>query len=436
VVKEQPAGRIARRAVEAIGVLVGLAVIVWWTFGAALHVHPLGGDNLYVLSWANRTTAAGLLRVDPIIYPEWRPLTYATIWVQFQWSRLDHVALYHAVNLALWTACAWLVWDLVRHVTRSRVAGLVAAVLVLTDVRAITAQTLIVERQTSMAVLFGLAAIWVLVRHRGPKLNTATAIGIGLLCLASAFSKEYGIAFAAAIGGAGLFQRRRDLLTAGVSACIVYAIARWSIPAGANSLYCEHMGFFFSVRKVCYNGLDATGLTQMTYNVAATGVGTLLPGLLTADGQIGFAPLRLTLSIGWLAVAWLGWRQGTWLGRLAILVILGNTALNFMVYGARNQIIGVCAFGLLFGIGMAAADGWLRSRSRSALRFALAAVIVTVLSAQAWLTRREAGEQVADLLRQDPCAEILHPDQHDPALIHEIKIKYGMADAECASRLR
>jgi hypothetical protein len=423
-----------QRTLEAVGVFAALAVVTWWMFGDVLNLRPLGGDNLYVLSWANRAPATELLRVDPVIYPEWRPLPYATIWLQFQWSRLDHVALYHAVNLSVWVACAWFIWAIVGRITGSRVASFVAAALVVTDVRALTAQTLIVERQSSMAALFGLAAIWILARSWGSTLSKLTWSAIALLCLASVFSKEYGLAFGAAILVFGVWQRRRDLLTAGAAACAVYAIARWSIPAGATQLYCEYMGYFGSVRKVCYNGLDATGLSQMTYNVVATGVGTLLPGLLTADGQVAIAPMRLAVSAAWLALAWVGWRQGTWVGRVAGLVIAGNTALNFMIYTSRNQLLGVCAFGLVVGIGVAAVDTWLRSRSHRLPQLALAGLTAIVIFTQAGLTRRETGEQVANLLTQDPCIEILHTDQHDPALMREIKIKYGMSDPGCVVR--
>jgi len=425
---------VVKRLAEGLGLFVALAAFTWWIFGDVLNVRPLGGDNLYVLSWANRAPASELLRVDPVIYPEWRPLPYATIWLQFQWSRLDAVPLYHAANLAVWAGCAWLIWNIVAGLTGSRLASGVAAALVLTDVRALTAQTLIVERQSSLAVLFGLAAILVLVRSKESRPGKPALASVALFCLASAVSKEYGLAFAVAIGAFGLWQRRSDLLVAGASAFAVYAVARWTLAAGATQLYCEYMGYFTSVRKVCYNGLDATSLGQMTYNVVATGIGTVLPGLLQADGQIGLAPMRLAVSAAWLLVAWFGWRQGTWIGKLAALVLIGNTGLNFMIYTARNQLIGVCALGLVIGVGVAALDAWLRSRTQPALRLALVGAMATVICAQAALTRRETGQQVASLLAQEPCVEIFHTDQHDPALIYDIKEKYGMSDPGCAVR--
>src|SRR5262249_16074248 len=159
---------------------------------------------------------------------------------------------------------------------------------------------------------------------------------------ASALSKEYGLAFAVGIAAYALLERRRAILLGAVAGATAYVGARWVFATGATALYCEYMGYFFSVRKVCYDGINATGLGQMTYNVVATAIGPVLPGVLDPVGRIAPAPIKLLASVGFLAIAVLGWRRGPKTLRLASLVIVANTLLNFMLYNGRNQIISVC----------------------------------------------------------------------------------------------
>lgn len=426
------AGAARGRRLEGAAAFVVLLAVAYVTFGRAFDLRPLGSDNLYVLSWANRAPASSLARVDPVIYPEWRPLAYLTVWLQYRWSGIDGVVAYQVVNLLIWTLCGWLVYRIVVHLAGSPVAGLAAALLVLTDVRAITAQTLIVERQMTMAAGFGLGAMWMLARSRDRRLSTVEWSGLFLLCLAAALSKEYGLAFAGAIVVYGAFERRADLMLPAGAAAVVYAGLRLGFAGGANAAYCEYMGYFSVVRKVCYDGFDATGLTQMAYNVSATGIGTVLPGLFSADGKIGLAPFRLVASAGWLAVAVLGWRKGPRLSRLTGLVMLVNTALSFMLYQGRNQIAAVCVLGIVIGVGLTCAERLLQARPAGGLlRAGAATAVVVLLWAQIAGTRVEVDEQVADLLSQDPCSEIMHTDQHDPALIRQIKAKYGMTNPDC-----
>src|SRR5262245_13386880 len=68
------------------------------------------------------------------------------------------------------------------------------------------------------------------------------------------------------------------------------------------------------------------------------------------------------------------------------------------VYGGRNQMIAVAALGLIIGLGVAASEDWIRAQPRRSWHLALSAIIVTVLSGQTWLTRKEAGQQITDLL--------------------------------------
>ena len=321
-----------------------------------------------------------------------------------------------------------------RSVTSSRIAAAIVSGLLVTDVRAITAVTNIIERQTTLATMFGLGAIWVVAGDSTRRLGTGKCVAIGLLCLASALSKEYGLAFAAGLFLYGLLERRRDLPLAAAAGVAVYVAARLTFAHGATAVYCEYMGYFSEVRKVCYDGVTTTGLAQMTNNVVATGVGTMLPGLLTADGQIAVAPMRVLLSGVLLGVAALGWRSGPRELRLAALIILANTMLNFMIYTGRNQLAAVCVLALILGSGFAALDRMLRQRSFTALRLAAVAVFATVVGVQAFRTRVETSQQVDDILGLDPCVEITRTEQHDPAFIRALKGKLHMSDPDCRGR--
>jgi Dolichyl-phosphate-mannose-protein mannosyltransferase len=429
VVSDDP-GPISRRPWGALAVFLVLLGGAWWTFGRALDVRPLGGDNLYALGWVNRVPAAELLRGDPVIYPEWRPISYATVWLQYRWQGLDRVMPYHALNLLLWTACVWLVYQLALRLTSSRLAAWVAAGLLFSDARAITSVTLIIERQTTLATMCGLIALWMALAS-WRRLTRRTAITLALLCLASALSKEYGLAFAAAIALYGASERRWDLSAAAAAGVGVYLLARLTFSGGATGLYCEYMGYFFEVRKVCYDGVTTTGLAQMAYNVTATGVGTLLPGLLTGDGQLGLAPMRLAASTGVLALAVFGWMRGPNELRLATLVILCSTLLSFMLYAGRNQLPAACAFALATAAGVAVCDRALQARSRDIVRRIGVAVVIAIIGMQAWRTRVETGQQVDDLLTKDPCIEVARTEQHDPAFIRMVKARYAMSDPDC-----
>jgi hypothetical protein len=433
VTADAGASSLNRRAVvEAVVSFGALLAVAVFTGVRIFDIRPLGGDNLYILSWAKRAPWSALLRVDPVVYPEWRPVAFQSVWFQYRWWGSDGIAAYFVFNLLVWTACAWLVYRLVDRLAHSKPAALLAALLVLIDVRSVSTLTLIVERQSSLACLFGLIAIVVVVRG-GARLTKSEWVGVTLLLMASALSKEYGLAFAVGVGVYALAHRRSDLAVAAVAAGAAYVGLRLGFAGGGTGRFCENMGYFFVVRhNVCYDVIDGAALTQMAYNVAATGVDSLLPGAFTNEGQIGIAPFRLAASAIWLALAALGWARGPKVLRVAALVIACNTALNFLFYTNRNQLAAVCAFGVAVGVGIAALDALLRSRPGAWITRPAAAVIaVCLLAGYLTRTRAEVASEVDDLLSKDPCVEITHGDQHDPELIRRFKIKYGMSDPAC-----
>ena len=115
------------------------------------------------------------------MYPEWRPLSYATVWLQYRWVGTEHLWSYYLVNLVLWTGCGWIAHLIVRELASSTAAGIVAATLIFTSTQIVGSLVLIMERQTLMASLFGLAAWRGLVKAGDGALTPLQWCSIGLL---------------------------------------------------------------------------------------------------------------------------------------------------------------------------------------------------------------------------------------------------------------
>ncbi len=400
------------RGADAI-VLFGLAVIAVLLFGRVFDVRPFGEDNFYVFSWIDRASAGSLLHLDPSIYPEWRPLAYQTVWLQYQWAGLARMSDYYVFNVGVWVLVAWLVYLLTVQLTASRLAACAAALFVVTEPRAIPAVSWIVERQSSMACLFGLLAWWAVVRSGGRRLAPIELTGVGFALLASALSKEYGLAFSGALLVYGWLERRREIVTSAIAAGLLYAVLRLVFARGAAEPYCGDIGYLFTVRKgACYHA-DLATAGQMIYNIAATAIGSVLQGLFREDGRLGLARLPLILSSCWLAFTVAGWWMGSRDVRRSWLIVAGNTLLSFMLYQPRNQLVAVVAIALLIGSGVAVLAGQDRARSaRTAwMRSAVFVMVGTLLAVQAIRTRKAVSEEVDQLLAQNPCsATAEHPE--------------------------
>ena len=420
----------ARPAIISCGVLLLLAYFV---YGRVFEIRPFSGDNLRILFWADGAPASALLRGNPAVYPEWRPLAYTTVWLQYRWSQIGHLDVYYVVNLLVWTGCAWLVYHIVNRLAHSSAPALVAAAVVVTDQRAEVAVIGFLARASSMACLFGLIALLLVISARDQRLTRLKWIGLSLLLLASGLSKEYGLAFTGAVAVSALVERRRDIATAAVAAGVAYALLRIEFAGGATARYCEEMGYFFTLRDVCFDGVHAAVVKQATYNVVATGVGSILPGVFSTEGQVAIAPRWVAKSVVWLAVMAFGWWKGPTPTRMTLLVVVFNAALSFMLYRDRNHLVALCAFGIAVGVGLAAANAAAQTSARSRLiRGTAAALLLVLLAAQAIATRKIIAAEVADSVRLDPCEALADSRPLDPAFVRRIKAAYGMQNPDCA----
>jgi hypothetical protein len=409
--------------------LLGLGITIYWPiFG----IRPLDGDNFYILWWAHNAPFQSLLRLDPQIYPEWRPLTYQSIWLEHRLVPLTAVAAHHAINLLILVSCAWLCYRIVVLLSASRIVGAVMAAWLIVDQRSALALVLIVERQTTLACLFGLFAMLMFVRADDRRLTGSESGLVAILLLASALSKEYGLCFPLALMVYAGWRQRRDLAWPAVIGVVLYATLRLALVGGATGLYCEDMGFFFRTERHCIDPVSARSLTQMTYNVAASAIGIPLQGIINDEGMIGLSRIRLATTAAFLVLALTGLAKGPRETRLFVLISLFNAALGFVVYRDRNLIPGTSAMAILTGVGLALRQPRLSNiRMARAARVAALTIVIVAVGWQARETRRLVVEQVSKLLTEDPCASdvINRPGGLEFAKL--VKTTYGLANPTC-----
>jgi hypothetical protein len=444
-----PAGIGHLIVIAALGVVAVL--IAWPAFGFPPSIPPFGPDNVFALELSTQS--------DPTVFfssaeQVWRPVTYSTLWAQYQVSGLD-ISAFFSVNIVLWILCAALVYVLVYTHTQLVLAAAAAAFFTLTDERMFPPLILIIERQSLLACIFGLLAL--LAAHRclrDARHDRGLLAAIFVLLLLAGMSKEFGLAFAFGVAAIGLLNRRREVLAVAFGAFIAY----WAFRGLAGGLnfgsgvsatdglkeastdtgLCETMGFGANPHDVCYGNLTALEqLAQFTWNVGASFVGIFFPPVISADGYLvapdflastlggpddynGFAVASLIVPLvvtGLAVVAWLK-RPAAALPLLA--VIVANAALCFQYYRPRLVIVGMVALHIAAGIGIAPTLDILKRQwrrlgariERPAMTGTTVLVAILVLATGAAVVSRAVG--LADDLEggrgshavRDPCDAI------------------------------
>ena len=352
-------------------------------------------------------------------------------WLRNQLFGVDRLDLSFALNIVLWTACAGLVGEIVRRLAGSYRAALLAAVVVLVDMRAVTSM-LVLERANLIACLCGLAALLLVVDARDRPLTIGERIGLTALLLGSALGKEFGLAFSGALIAFALLERRRDLAASAFAAAAAYATMRLVLVNGAIARYCAEEGFFFDLRTLCGDWSQPRMWQQAAYNVAITGVNAVVPGLISNFGRIGVDPRWTLASLVLLAVTCVGWWKGPRVARLALLVVVADAALNCLLYRPRNQLVAVCALGVPFGVGIASVQSMLRDRRWGRLlRAAAVAAVLGVIAWQAHMTHDVVVAEIADAAREDPCSALTDDRPLDPAFVSRIKTSFDLPNPDC-----
>jgi hypothetical protein len=356
-------------------------------------------------------------------------MSYTTVWLQYRWAGVDRLWTYFAVNALLWAACGLLVYWIAVALSGSSVAGSAAAAVVLTSSQLIDSMAIIVERQSSMACLFGLAA-WLVIISKWDRARPRSWVAVSLLLTASALSKEYGLAFAAAVGLFATGGRRWPMAWSTLAAVALYVVLRVGLAGGALAPYCEEHGYFGVTRTVCFDTLDREVVSQGFYNVVATSVGSLAPGVVADDGRISVSPRWLLVSLVILAIAALGWLRGPRSNRIGWLVIACNALLSVLLHRFRNQAAALCALGVAFGAGLPLASSRIRALSPSRpARILAAALLFGALAMRATVTRSLLSERVEASHIPEACG----PDAADPdrLFIERVRDRYNAALPEC-----
>jgi hypothetical protein len=402
--------------------LAGMAIAL---FAPVLSMRPLEADNVYALAWVHSAPLGAVFIGDAAILPEWRPLPYATLWVMHHLLGLNGMTVHFIVNLAIWIACAWLVYGLVRDVSGSVAAGLIASLFLLSDTRVTWTLTSIIDRQMSLACLFGLLAWRLVIRSPHPP-RRARVAGIALLLIASALSKEYGLAFAVAVLASGL--RQRPFAYAALSAIAMYVVLRLSATGFSAGSYCEVQAFFLEARPVCMTTASPQSLSQAAYNVGATLTNFIVQGFFSDHGLLVFARRRVLISVFVLAAVALALARGDRRVRMLVWIPVATAALNFPIYADRNQLAGACAVAILVGAGIAAGGSMVRTAGS---RRVAAAVIVALLFLQAADTRRVVADEAADVSNDEPCDTEHFGRVFVREFIAIVKTHYGLDDPQC-----
>jgi hypothetical protein len=449
----------ARLHGPAIALLAGAAGL---TFRQVLALRPFNSDNLASLSFPT----IGPLELATHSFanlPAYRPLPTLSIWFQHLLLGINPPS-YFLVNVLLWVACAGLVYVLMVRLTGSRAIAACTALLLLLDRRANPVLQVIVDRGTTIAILFGLWAVLVAMGAESRRLGPGRlALLFGLLLLAS-LGKEYGMAFAVVVALNALVVRPagwRWLVGVAVAAVTARLGLHALIVGGSNVPYCETLGFYRQLRQACYVQLGpnydillegAARIHQHLWNIAATAAGTVFPSMFNPEGAYQWP------NVGWARNSPTGDEIDTWLGfgllSLSLIglagaprrafpfvgLVLANAVLALMLYRIRNQLIGVVGLYILAGLGIATVVGWL-PRQRVGGRLGTVAVAGVAVLAVVQGVRREDEISMhvttQSVYPGNLCRKVLVGETKGGTFIEleavrELRHWYGFPDPDCA----
>lgn len=450
----------------AIAALVLLAaLIVLPPFGFPPSIRPFAPDNVDALSLGAFHEPWFFLTHGGAV---WRPLTYSTLWAQYELGGLD-IAAFVSFNVLLWIACAALVYAVVYSETRLIVAAAPAALVMLTDDRLFSPLVWFIERQSLFASIFGLLALLIAYRLvRRPGRSRAMLAALFALLLAAAASKEFGLAFVFGVVTIGVLHsnRRRELIGISVGALVVYAALRGmagglNFGTGAENNrgfndaesdlgLCEVMGWGANPREVCYGELGLIErLGQYAWNIGASFVGVFLSPVIHGNGYLlapdilgttlggpdwyaGFAIRDLIVPSIVAALALVAFWKRPKVALPLLVIIVVNALLDFQYYRPRNVIVGMVALHVAAGIGLPPTfeilkrylgrfEGLRRGRALGAIACVLA--LAAILTSQAGDLSEQLDGAHTGYAERDPCDAA---EQYGSAMPNLLREKYGL----------
>jgi hypothetical protein len=430
-------------------------------FGQIMTLRPFNADNLQGLS-VSADSPLDLATQPFSNLPVYRPMATLAIWLQHAIVGIDPPS-YFLVNLLLWLACVGLVYALMVQLTGMRVVAFSTALLLLVDRRANPILQVIGDRATTLAIVFGLAAVLIVLRASEHRLTRGRLALIFVLLLLSSLGKEYGMAFMAVVATAAICWRPagwKALIAVAFGALAVRVALHLLIAGGASAPYCETLGYFRQVRQACFNELDpnntqynvlltgSEAIKQHLWNMAATFAGTAFPSMFSQEGAYQWP------NVGWTRDSPTGDILDTYIGIGLVLLMLialirmprralpflvlalANAVLSLMLYRVRNELLGVVGLYILAGLGAAALLRLLGPRISWGWLVAPLALVAAVAFAQG---DRRDGELTQFMAQQSVypgnlCGRVIELKTGtfvELSTVQELRHWYGFPDPDC-----
>jgi hypothetical protein len=451
----------------ALGAMSTLALVL---YREAVDIPVYDIDNLFSLSVGpsvgTRESLLSLLTGKYDGLPAYRPVSLFALWLQYNLAGIAPES-YFVVNIVLLVGACAVLYALVYRMTGSWPAACAPAFALLVDPRIFTIVTGINERETALACLLGLLALLAVLAPPVRARPRPIAIAVFVLLLLAALTKEYGLAFSAAVFVAALLNppaRSRPVVVAVLAAVLTYAALRWFLVGGATGDYCDDMGYFDEVRLVCFghqpHGAGAVRLTagaalaQHAYNVGAAFLGTFFPFLFH---DLGYIASRISaVLVGWSVIvtglALLAWRRIPHRSLPFLALLVANSILSLTLYRERNLVIGMVGLYAAAALGAVEAADWLRSRNVPLRQLGIATVasaLVLWLGYQSFGRLNDVNYQYQSRIHtlaqirynkkkkrqtKDPCVHAGRtPWGHyvDPSVVHYLKLRYKLPNAAC-----
>ncbi len=436
--------------------LGSLLLVASGTFSYYLDIRPFAPDDLLWLSFGTISSPVSLLTGSVVEWvPAFRPVSTLSIWLQYQLVGIEPIT-YYLFNIVVLLCCTIFLYFIVFIFTQSRLSSFIAALFMLVDIRVATSLYWINDRQNSLAVLFGAAAILLFLYSAKSKMSISTAFWIVLLLFLSASSKEYGLAFAGSLIFFTLLlynQHWKSTLLIVLSVLVIYFGLRFGVARNDLSLeYCEEeVGYRDKTVSICYSDYSISDrLKFYTWNSGSTFIGTFLPNFYSVVGQwkeLEVVPgydvfpknpissgelLFMILTVGLVGMSFYKFPR---ISLSLLSIIFFNSILSFLLFRYRNHFVGLVGLYGLFGIGFYSLWSVRSNRIFYNLRvyflvpilFLFASVKASGLSHYLEFTALKINEV------DNPCTDIFnHPysEYFDMDIVNQLREKYEI-DTEC-----
>lgn len=437
-------------------ILGAIFIISAGIFGYYQGYKPFGPDDLWALSQGAKTNPSAFFSASLEDYlPMYRPITYLTVWLQYQIVGINPDP-YYLTNIFIYIGCVLVLYFTVYDITSSRFSSAIASIFLLVDIRASTALFWIGERQSTLALFFGSMAILLCLKALKKNEVRSFTIIIYVLLLLSALSKEFGLSFAGilvvtSLSSAPPRKKQANMIIA-VLVMISYVVLRFGIAESfLNPDYCETTGYRDSTINFCQNDYDPNIRAKFfLWNIGSTFVGVFFPELFSGEGQwiginlwnegninpeIYLSAANLFFSLFMIYLVYISFKTNPRKSLPFLALIVFTSSLNFLYYRPRNQLMAL--YGLYILLGMGLYSLWIIVRQNQVKRI-IYLVVLIIICVIICIKVIELSQHLDTIVNSysflDPCvvaSEWHHPQVIDMEVIKQLKKYYKMSNPEC-----